>query len=138
MSSLGLHVRSDLPTEDLRSIKEADEARIRADVFFAMLLIPEFDEHGEPCWKPERDKAKLQPDVLPWYRTLEQAGIVDHVKPHPNEMSYIRNGFDHARTTNVNDGQQLKALGATLVAGGETAPTAFGESLPPTAHRPVP
>ena len=110
VGSLGLHVASGLPSRDLRKVKAAKSARWRADAFGAML------SREESTWKFEGDAARFQGDVLPWFRALEAVGVVEALRGPMQEVQKLRNGFDHAWTTETYPREALGDRGRALLA----------------------
>lgn len=109
LASLGLHVGSGLDVGDLRKVKKASGARMRADVFLAMV------ERDESRWRFEGDRAGLYESVLPWYRRLERAGIIQDLRPTLKAITTLRNGFDHAWTTKKHPGEAMFVEGRSAL-----------------------
>ena len=104
--------------KDLTSSKGRDLRKRFAQVFIRMAEIPK-DE-----WKfLDPLNAKDKETLLPWYSVLEQAGIMnDILKESLVDMAKIRNGFDHAWTSQaeahtdveVNGRDYLELLESTI------------------------
>ncbi len=93
--------------KDLTSSKGRDLRKRFAQVFIRMAEIPQ-DEWKFPDPLNARDKETL----LPWYSVLEQAGIMnDILKENLVDMAKIRNGFDHAWTSQAEAQKDVEVKG---------------------------
>jgi hypothetical protein len=113
--SLGLHVAAGAPAGDLREVKKARGTRERADVFGAMVRIPEGD------WKFAGKASEWKAQLYPWYERLVQADAIEPLRSAAKEIQDLRNSFDHAWTTRRYDTANIPDRGQALLRAVEDA-----------------
>lgn len=81
------------------SSKKGRRYRRFADIFIRMVSIAERPGSNERGWEFADQDAKDKDTLYPWFLELKEAGIEQELRCIVKELVNIRNGFDHAWTS---------------------------------------
>ncbi len=81
------------------------DQRSKAEVFINML------QYDEKKWKFSGDILKIMQGLMPLYKEMEHAGIIDQLRDISKELVMYRNGFDHAWTKRGSAFQDIEEKG---------------------------